>query len=107
MPGRFGLYDVKDGELGENEAEKTATVQVHKATAWLMRHHDFVELLRDTLPADNLYPLGIALQSRKGLVVDIELKLCGKPDTTQHPQRVVAESDVGVKRCADDAVFQS
>ena len=65
-----------------------------------------MEFAHDTLATDDANALGIAREGVEGFVVDEEIELCRKTHAAQHAQRIVGESDVGVERCADEAILQ-
>ena len=65
-----------------------------------------MEFAHDALATDDADALGIAREGVEGFVVDEEIELCRKTHAAQHAQWVVGESDVGVERCADEAILQ-
>ena len=101
-----GVYIVECDELGQDELQQSGPVEIVEACAGMSGHDDFVELVADALATDNFQSVGITAQCVFGLFLDEESELCGKAHAAHHAQGVVAESDVGVERRADNAVFK-
>ena len=102
----LGFYDVEGCELGEDDVEESGALEVDETTAGMGRHDNLVELHLDTLATDYLDAVGHALKGSEGLILYLEIELGGKADAAHHAQRIVAEGDVGVEGCGDDAVLE-
>ena len=100
-----GLDPLQGGQLGEDEGKQTATVELHEALGGDGRSDDLVEFVDDALLGDDLDALGIAGKRLEGLLLDVEVELCGKAYATHHAQGVVAKGHIGVERGADEAVL--
>ena len=87
-------------ELGEDELHQSGLLEELEADGWARGEEDFVELCGDALGGDDLDAPCISPDSSEGVGVDEEAELRGEAYGTHHTQRVVAEGDVGVKRCA-------
>ena len=92
-------------QLRKNERQQAAPGQLHETLRRRRGHHYLVQFIGNTLAGDNLYPFPVPFQCLERLFVYIKIQLGGKTHTTHHAQRVVAESDVGVERRTDEAVF--
>ena len=99
------LYALEGCQLGEDEGQEAASVEHHPAARRLGTAHDLHQFLGDALAGDDADASGIAPDGFKCLGVDVKIQLGGKTHGPHHPQRVVAEGDVRVKRRADDAAF--
>ena len=100
------LHIVEGGKLWKDYLKQTAALQFHETDGGTRREHDFVKLVDDTLGADDAYAFAVSPEGCEGLFFNLETKLRGKAHATHHAQRVVAESDVGVEGCGDDAVLE-
>ena len=69
------------------------------------RTHDFHQFIGYALTGDDADALGIAANRLESLRIDVKIQLCGEPDGTHHPQRVIAEGDVRIQRSADNAAL--
>ena len=76
------FYHIQSCQFGENQLQESTAVQIHKSTAGSGSHQYLVQLFLDTLTADNLDSLCIALQRLKRFVLNPELQLSGKTDAT-------------------------
>ena len=100
-----GLNAFECCQLRENQWQQSTLVQQEPATRGLCTAHDFHQFLGNAFAGDDVDAMRVFLDGLESLVIDIEVQLCGKAYGTHHPQRVVAEGDVGVERSADDAAF--
>ena len=105
-PAVAGVHDVELLDFRQDQLEESTPLQIHESLAGRSRHHDFVELVGDSLTADDPDALRIPLKCIKSLLVDVEIELCGEADAPHHPQRVIGESDIWVKRRTDTAIQQ-
>ena len=100
------LHHVESREFGNDELQQSATLQLHESTTGLWGAHYLVEFVGNALAAHYLYAFGVASESLKRLVVDVEPQLGGEPYAAHHAQRIVREGDVGVERSAYYAVLK-
>ena len=100
------FHNIQRRQFRKNLLQKARAMQVVKAYTGMGRHHNLVQFVTNAFTTDNLQSFSIAAKGFKSLVFDIEIQLRGKTHTTQHAQRIIAKSDVGIKRCTNDAVFQ-
>ena len=94
----LGALELK--ELGEDELHQTGLLEELETDGWARREEDLIELRGDALGGDNLDAPCISSDSSEGVGVDEEAELRGEAYGTHHAQRVIAEGDIGVKRCA-------
>ena len=92
-------------QLGKNERQQAAPSQLHEAFRRRGRHHYLIQFVGNTLAGDDLYPFPVPFQCLERLFIYIKIQLGGKTHAAHHAQRVVAESNVGVERRTDEAVF--
>ena len=95
---RLGALELE--ELGEDELHQTGLLEELEADGWARGEEDLVELRGDALGGDDLDAPCISPDSSEGVGVDEEAELRGEAYGTHHTQRVVAEGDVGIERCA-------
>ena len=100
------LYDVEGRELGQNDVEQAATMQIDKAFGGMRGEHNLVEFVDDAFARNYADALFVASEGFEGFRFNLEVELRGKADASHHPKRIVAEGDVGVERRGNDAVFQ-
>ena len=92
-------------QFGEDEGEESAAGEFDESLAGMRSHHDLVEFVYDAFARDDADALTVALQRSKGLLVNLEIELCGKAYGTHHAQGVVRESDVRIQRRAYEPVL--
>ena len=105
-PSVSGFHVVEQFNLGQDELEQSAAVQVVEALAWVGGKHDFIEFVGYPFCTDDFQPVAVSLQRLERLVVDIEIELCGEPYAPHHTERVVGEGDIGVEWRADETIGQ-
>lgn len=72
----------------------------------MRRKHYLVQLFSNALATDDFQSVGIAGKCFTGLILYLEVELCGKAHTTHHAKGIVAERDVGVERSGNNAILQ-
>ena len=102
----YHLDTGKRKQFGKNQFEQTAIAHQAKSARRFVGSHHLHHFLHYPFTGNYRYTVLVAFNGSKGFWIDIEIQLSGKPDCTHHPQRVVAESDVGIEGCADDFAFQ-
>ena len=100
------LHEVELTEFGQDDLEQPTAIEVVQAFARCGGHHDFVQLVGDALPTDDVQPFGIPFECVERLFFNHEVQLGSEAYAAEHAQRVVGESDIRVERCAYDAVLQ-
>ena len=100
------FHDIQCSQFGQDDAEQSATLQIHKAARRCFRKDDLVEFVLDTLATHDLDSVGHALQGHKGFFLNLEVKLGGKTNASHHAQRVVAEGDAWLQWGGNDTILQ-
>ena len=98
--------DVKSCEFGQNNLKQSRALEQFETNARVWSHHDFVQFHLDTFGTDNLDTCSHPLQGLEGFVLNLEVQLGGKTNTTHHAQRVVGECHLRVERRGNNAVFE-
>ena len=101
----MSLFHVECRQLRKHDIQQSAALHLHESHRRGGRQHYLVELVDDTLAADDAYAFTVAVESVEGLLVNAEIELRGETDASHHAQWVVAEGDIRVKGRADDAVL--
>lgn len=68
--------------------------------------NNLVELLLYALAADDLQSVGVAREGLACFLLNLKVELGGEAHAAHHAQRVVAEGNVGIEGCGDDAILQ-
>ena len=103
---RHRLHIVERGQFGQDDLQQSRTIEVVETRARMRRKDDFVEFVLNALATDDFQAVGIATEGLESLVLDEKAELRGEANAAQHSQWVVAEGDVGIERCADNAVLE-
>ena len=92
-------------QLGKNERQQAAPSQLHGSLSKAWASSLSYSIRRQYARGDDLYPFPVPFQCLERLFIYIKIQLGGKTHAAHHAQRVVAESNVGVERRTDEAVF--
>ena len=87
-------------QLGQDVRQHARLHHQHKADGRLGRGHDFLQLVLDALVGEDGHAPGVARHGHECLRGDAEAQLGGEAHGAEDAQRVVAEGDVRVERCA-------
>ena len=102
----FLLDDIEGRKFGQDDVQKSTALQIFEADAGMRGEDDLVEFVLDALAAHNLDTVGHPFQCLIGLLFNLEIQLRGETYAAHHAQRVVRKSDLRVKGCGDDTVFE-
>ena len=101
-----GLNALQGCEFREYEFQQSASVQINESLGGNGRQDYLVEFFGNTLTRYYPYSLTVFLKRCKRSVINIEVKLSGKPYATHHAQGIVTERDFRVQRSTYNAVLK-
>ena len=100
------LHDVESRQLRQQNLQQSAALQIVETDARVGSHHDFVQFHLNAFAAYNFDAAGHSFEGLERLGLNLEIQLGGKADAAHHAQRIVRKSDIRLKGCGYDSVFQ-
>ena len=100
------LHNVQSRQLGQDNLQQTAPLQVFKTDAGMRSHDDFIEFHFYALPTDYLDAVCHLGKCLECFFLYLKIQLGGKADAAHHAQWIVRERDFGIERSGDDTVLQ-
>ena len=95
-----------DIQFGEHLGQQTRLLEDKKADTGLIRTQQFHGFLGNPLPTDDFHTLFLPGDAGETLRYQFEPQLGREPGRPQHAQGVIAEGNVGIQRCAQNAIAQ-
>ena len=95
------FHSLQGSKFRENQRQQTATFQINKTFWGNRRKNNLIQFVRNTFTGDDFNPFLIPAKRFESIIVNVKAQLRSKTDATHHAQRIIAESDIRVKRSAD------